>query len=76
MPNQSSLSPGQALGRWVVHVLIFILAGGMAAGGSALVYESISSAENPLGLYGVIFAAGGLIAYRLAERVMEADTSP
>jgi hypothetical protein len=74
MPDQSSLSVGQAVGRWVLHVLIFILAGGLAAGGSALVYESVSRAENPLGLYVVIFAASGLIAYRLTERVLDAGT--
>jgi hypothetical protein len=72
MPDQSPLSAGQALGRWALQVLIFILAGGIAAGGSAMVYESISSAENPLGLYVVIFAASGLIAYRLTERVLDA----
>lgn len=73
MPDQSSLSAGQALGRWVLHVIIFLLAGGVAAGASALAYESIAQAQNPVGLYGVIFAAGGLIAYRLTERVLDAD---
>lgn len=73
MPDQSSLSVGQALGRWILHVLVFIFAGGVAAGLSALAYESIAQAENPVGLYGVIFAAGGLIAYRLSERVVDAS---
>lgn len=71
MSDQSPLSVGQALGRWVLHVFLFILAGGIAAGSSALLYESVSSAQNPLGLYVVIFAAGGLIAYRLTERVLD-----
>lgn len=71
MSDQSSLSVGQALGRWVLHVIIFLFAGGLAAGASALAYESIAGAQNPVGLYGVIFAAGGFIAYRLAERVLD-----
>lgn len=73
MPNNSSLSTGQALGRWVLQVFVFILAGGVAAGVSALAYESISQAQNPIGIYGVIFTAGGVIAYRLSERVLDAD---
>lgn len=73
MSDSSSLSIGQALGRWVLQVVVFVLAGGIAAGVSALTYESIAQAENPVGLYGVIFAAGGIIAYRLSERVLDAD---
>ena len=73
MSDQSSLSVGQALGRWLLHMVLFFLAGGLAAGVSALAYESIAQAQNPTGLYGVIFAAGGFIAYRLTERVLDAD---
>jgi len=73
MSNQSPLSVGQALGRWALHVIIFLFAGGLAAGVSALAYESIAEAQNPTGLYGVIFAAGGFIAYRLTERVLDTD---
>lgn len=73
MSDPSPLSVGQALGRWLLHVVVFVLAGGVAAGASALTYESISQAENPVGLYGVIFAAGGFIAYRLSERVLDAN---
>jgi len=73
MSDQSSLSAGQALGRWVLHVFIFLFAGGAAAGLSALAYESIAQAQNPVGLYGVIFAASGLIAYRLTERVLDSE---
>ena len=70
---QSPLTAKQALGRWVLQILTFLLAGGMAAGASTLVYESIAQTENPVGLYSVIFAASGLIAYRLSERVLDAD---
>lgn len=73
MSDQSSLSIGQALGRWVLHVVIFVLSGGLAAGVSALAYESVSQTQNPVAVYAVIFAAGGLIAYRLTERVLNGD---
>lgn len=71
MSDTSSLSISQALGRWVLHVLVFILAGGTAAGVSAVAYEAIAQAQNPVGIYGVIFAAGGIIAYRLTQRVLQ-----
>jgi len=71
MSEQSPLSAGQAFGRWVLHVVVFVVAGGTAAGLSALGYEMVSQAQNPVGLYGVIFAAGGFIAYRLTERVLD-----
>lgn len=70
MSNQS-LSPGQALGRWILHVVIFLAAGGVAAGVSALAYQAIAQTKTPLGIYAVIFAASGLIAYRQAERVLD-----
>lgn len=69
--SDQSLSAGQALGRWVLHVIIFIVAGGVAAGISALAYQAIAQTQTPLGIYAVIFAASGLIAYRLTERVLE-----
>lgn len=70
MPDRSSLSPGQALGRWVLYVLVFLLGGGVAAGISAMAYEAISQSSNPVGLYAVVFAVSGFIAYQLAERVV------
>jgi len=68
--SDQSLSPGQALGRWILHVLLFIVAGGVAAGISALAYQAIAQTKTPLGIYAVIFAASGLIAYRQTERVL------
>lgn len=70
MSESNSLSVGQALRRWVLYVLVFILGGGIAAVASALTHESIAGAENPVGLYAVVFAASGFIAYRLAEQVL------
>lgn len=71
--SDSSLTPGQALGRWVLHVITFVVAGGVAAGVSALAYQAIAQTKTPLGIYAVIFAASGVIAYRLTERVLESD---
>jgi len=71
--SDSSLSPGQALGRWMLDVLIFILAGGSAAGLSALAYQAIAQTKTPLGIYAVIFAASGFIAYRQTEQVLGTD---
>ena len=72
MSNQS-LSAGQAIGRWVLHVIIFLLSGGLAAGVSALAYQAIAQTKTPLGIYAVIFAASGFIAYRQTERVLGND---
>jgi len=69
--SEQSLSPGQALGRWILHVFVFLLSGGVAAGLSALAYQAVSNAETPLGIYAVIFAASGLIAYQQTEHVLD-----
>jgi hypothetical protein len=71
--SDQSLSPGQALGRWVLHVFVFLLSGGIGAGVSALAYQAIAQTKTPLGIYAVIFAASGFIAYRQTERVLESD---
>lgn len=71
--SDQSLSPGQALGRWILHVFVFLLSGGVAAGVSALAYQAIAQTKTPLGIYAVIFAASGVIAYRQTERVLESD---
>jgi hypothetical protein len=68
--SDPSLTPGQALGRWVLHVVVFLLSGGLAAGVSALAYQAIAQTQTPLGIYAVIFAASGFIAYRQTERVL------
>ena len=71
--SSQSLSAGQAIGRWVLHVIIFLLSGGLAAGVSALAYQAIAQTKTPLGIYAVIFAASGFIAYRQTERVLGND---
>lgn len=69
--SDSSLSLGQALARWLIQVLAFIVAGGVAAGVSSLVYETLSAAENNVVVYGVVFAGAGWIAYQLSRRVLD-----
>ena len=71
--SSQSLSAGQAIGRWVLHVIIFLLSGGLAAGVSALAYQAIAQTKTPLGIYAVIFAASGFIAYQQTERVLGND---
>lgn len=71
--SEQSLSASQALGRWILYVTIFLLSGGIAAGLSALAYQAIAQTQTPLGIYAVIFAASGVIAYRQAERVLESE---
>jgi len=71
--SDQSLSVGQAFGRWLLHVIIFLLSGGLAAGVSALAYQAIAQTKTPLGIYAVIFAASGFIAYRQAEQVLGTD---
>lgn len=72
--SDQSLSAGQAVGRWVLLVVVFVVAGGVAAGLSSIAYELVSQLQNPVGIYGIVFAAGGYIAYRLAERVLDGRT--
>jgi len=69
--SDSPLSLGQALARWLIQVLIFVVAGGAAAGVSSLVYETLSAAENNVVVYGVVFAGAGWIAYQLSRRVLD-----
>ncbi|WP_263784313.1 hypothetical protein [Salinibacter grassmerensis] len=71
--SDQSLTPGQALGRWILYVVVFLLSGGTAAGVSALAYQAIAQTQTPLGIYAVIFAASGFIAYRQTEQVLKAD---
>lgn len=71
MSVDSPLSFGQALWRWVVYVLTFIVAGGVAGGLSVLTYQSVVADEPTLAVYVLIFAAAGFIAYRLMRRVIE-----
>lgn len=75
MANESSLSAGQALGRWILYVIIFIGGGGLAAGLSALGYEWIVQGEYAREIYAIIFGVSGYVAYRLAERVMTGPPS-
>jgi hypothetical protein len=55
---------------WVVYVLIFNLAGGLAAGVLALVFFLITGGLSDV-LYAAVYAVSGFMAYRLARTVRE-----
>ncbi|MEL7168151.1 MAG: hypothetical protein AAFN13_02635 [Bacteroidota bacterium] len=66
----SKLTPGRAVGLWIAYVLIFAIAGGLAAGVLALVYDAvIDNFDNTL--YAIVYGVTGFMAYRLARSVME-----
>jgi hypothetical protein len=69
--SDAPISAGRALLRWFIFTLVFILAGGIAAGLTALGYEWVVQNEYAHELYAIIFTASGYIAYRLAERVVD-----
>lgn len=71
MPDRSPPSPAQAFGRWIVYAVLFIIAGGLAAGSSALLYEWVTQAEYGRELYAIIFGVTGYIAYRQARQVID-----
>jgi hypothetical protein len=71
MPSGSSLDFGEALARWVVFVITFIIAGGVAAGAASWVYEWVTQQPQTLEMYVLIFAASGFFAYRLIREGME-----
>ena len=61
----------QALVIWMVYVLVFVTFGGIGAGVTALLWELVMPEPFSDLLYAVIFAGYGLIAYRLAQRLVE-----
>lgn len=64
------MSLGRAVALWIAYVLIFNLAGGLAAGVLALVYD-LGGADFADVLYAAVYAVTGFMAYRLACGVME-----
>lgn len=60
----------QAFVLWFVYVLVFLIAGGLGAGATALLYKWIFADQFSDVLYAVMFGSIGLIAYRLAERLV------
>jgi hypothetical protein len=68
VPDPSAPSLGRALALWAVLSVLFVFAGGLGAGVTALLYEWLVG--DPFGdlLYAVIFGGIGLVAYRVAHR--------
>lgn len=74
MPRPSSSTPGsakQALVLWVAYALLFLAAGGLGAGATALLYELIFQDQFSDVLYAVMFGSFGFMAYQLAHRLVE-----
>ena len=62
---------GQAILLWMIYVAIFGIFGGVGAGVTALLWDLVMTEPFSDLLYAVIFAGYGLIAYRLAQRLVE-----
>ena len=58
---------GQSVLLWMLLSVIFVAAGGMGAGVTALLYESVMGDQFGNTLYAVIFGGVGLVAYRTAR---------
>jgi hypothetical protein len=63
-----------AAGLWVVYVLVFAIAGGLATGIMAWAFELIVAEPFNDAFYSVCFGVTGFIAYRLARDVVEGGT--
>ncbi len=60
-----------AVGLWVLYVLVFAAAGGLATGIMAWLFEAIVAEPFTDPFYSVCFGATGFIAYKLATGVVE-----
>ncbi len=60
-----------AIGLWIVYVLVFAIAGGLATGVMAWLFEAIVKEPFTDPFYSVCFGATGFIAYKLAAGVVE-----
>lgn len=64
----------RAVTLWIVYVVIFNLAGGLAAGVLALVVEVLGGGFSQM-LYAAVYAVTGFIGYRLAKKVVEGEST-
>lgn len=72
MLDASPPSLGRSLLLWLALSLVFLLAGGIGAGVTALLYKWIVGDPFTDVLYAVLYGGIGLIAYRVAWRYAEA----
>lgn len=72
MPDDAPPSPARALLSWLVLSVVFVAAGGLGAGVTALLYEAVVGEQFGDLLYAVIFGGVGLVAYRTARVHVEA----
>lgn len=64
------MTVGRALALWAAYVIIFNVAGGIAAGVLALVFQAIGLEFTEV-LYAAVYAVTGFMGYRLGRSVME-----
>ena len=70
MTDRPRLSPVRAVVLWIGYVVLFAIAGGLAAGVLALLYEVVETEFADL-LYAVVYGVTGYFAVQLARRVVE-----
>jgi len=64
------MAPGRAITLWITYVVLFNLAGGVAAGVLALVFQLIGVDFTEV-LYAAVYAVTGFMAYLLGRNVLE-----
>lgn len=64
----------RAVTLWIVYVVLFNVAGGLAAGVLALVVDLLSAGFSEM-LYAAVYAVTGFIGYRLAKKVIEGEST-
>ncbi len=60
-----------ALGLWVLYVVVFAAAGGVATGIMAWLFERVVAEPFTDPFYSVCFGVTGFIAYKLATEIVE-----
>lgn len=64
------MKPRRAVTLWVAYVILFNLAGGLAAGVLTLVFQLMGIDFTDV-LYAAVYAVSGYVAYLLARSVLE-----
>jgi hypothetical protein len=70
MNTTQQLTPTRAATLWVIYVILFNLAGGLAAGVLALLFQLVGLDFTEV-LYAAVYAVTGYMAYLLARGVLQ-----
>jgi hypothetical protein len=70
MDLSPKLSPTRAATLWVIYVLLFNLASGLAAGVLALVFQLLGLEFTEV-LYAAVYGVTGFMAYLLGRSVLQ-----